>query len=224
VPERGPAGGGGGIPSSGGTLTGPLVLPSLQVQGDGNGVGANTTARLLGATTGVPTTGAHVVGDTYIEATGGMWVCTTAGTPGTFTFIGSGAELGYFNDTTAHSGLTATALTAIPGFTKTVPVPATGRPIYVDVSIPFFSVGTTGGVVYFQITEDGVACVPDGTMVTNVAASTTGAPVRWRARRTPSAGNHTYAVSYAVGTAGMSLTITNNFGSETASSISVEMK
>lgn len=52
--------------------------------------GATSATRFVGATTsGAPATGTFAVGDFIIDQTGKILVCTTAGTPGTWTNIGS---------------------------------------------------------------------------------------------------------------------------------------
>lgn len=51
--------------------------------------GAIAASRYAGATaSGAPTTGTFVVGDFVIDHTGAIWICTTAGTPGTWTVVG----------------------------------------------------------------------------------------------------------------------------------------
>jgi hypothetical protein len=53
--------------------------------------GATQVSRYVGATTsGAPTSGTFAVGDYVVDRTGKFWVCTTAGTPGTWTQVGSG--------------------------------------------------------------------------------------------------------------------------------------
>ena len=51
--------------------------------------GATAASRYAGATTsGAPTTGTFAVGDFIIDQTGKVYVCTVAGTPGTWTQVG----------------------------------------------------------------------------------------------------------------------------------------
>ena len=53
--------------------------------------GATQASRYVGATTsGAPVSGTFAVGDFIIDRTGSAWVCTIAGTPGTWTQLGSG--------------------------------------------------------------------------------------------------------------------------------------
>lgn len=47
--------------------------------------GATTATRYVGGTvTGAPTTGTFAVGDFVVTQAGGIWICTVAGTPGTW--------------------------------------------------------------------------------------------------------------------------------------------
>jgi hypothetical protein len=55
-------------------------------------VGAANSSRYVGATAGgAPTAGPFAVGDFVIDRLGLIWICTTAGTPGTWAPVGSGA-------------------------------------------------------------------------------------------------------------------------------------
>lgn len=58
-------------------VAGPITTSGL--------TGSVAASRYVGATaTGAPTTGAHLVGDFVIAQDGALWVCTVAGTPGTW--------------------------------------------------------------------------------------------------------------------------------------------
>ncbi len=54
-------------------------------------------------------TGAHVVGNMYVGSTGILWMCTVAGTPGTWTQIGQ-QNLAFTGDVTTSAGGTATTI------------------------------------------------------------------------------------------------------------------
>lgn len=55
--------------------------------------GSTAAVRLVGGTTtGAPTTGTHAVGDAIIAQDGFWWICTTAGTPGTWKLAGAALE------------------------------------------------------------------------------------------------------------------------------------
>jgi hypothetical protein len=51
----------------------------------GSFVGGQAQIRLVPrSTTGKPTAGAHKVGELYLDKVGGLYICTVAGTPGTW--------------------------------------------------------------------------------------------------------------------------------------------
>jgi len=69
-------------PLSGATFTGEVVAPDFKASGL---TGATAASRYVGATTnGAPVSGTFAVGDFIIDQTATIWVCTTAGTPGTW--------------------------------------------------------------------------------------------------------------------------------------------
>jgi len=89
---------------SGGTLTGELVAPDVNIAGL---TGATAASRYVGATTsGAPASGTFLKGDFVIDQTAKVWVCTTTGSPGTWTQAGgSPNSLPVFNVlNTAYSG------------------------------------------------------------------------------------------------------------------------
>jgi len=67
-------------------FTGEVQVPDLKVAGL---TGATAASRHVGATaTGAPTTGTFLVGDHAVDQSGAMWVCTVAGTAGTWAQVG----------------------------------------------------------------------------------------------------------------------------------------
>lgn len=55
--------------------------------------GATAASRYVGATaSGAPASGTFIVGDFVIDQTGRVWICTTAGTPGTWTDAAAAAQ------------------------------------------------------------------------------------------------------------------------------------
>ena len=85
-----------------GTGSGSLTLTSFMTASlfasSGN-TGATASSRYMGATTsGAPTTGTFSVGDHIIDQTGTVWICSVAGTPGTWVpayeplFLGAGSN------------------------------------------------------------------------------------------------------------------------------------
>jgi hypothetical protein len=72
------------------TFTGTTTAPEFSASGL---TGATSASRYVGATTsGAPTTGSFLVGDFVIDQTGKIWICTTAGSPGTWSFAGGGVN------------------------------------------------------------------------------------------------------------------------------------
>src|SRR5882672_5519308 len=58
--------------------------------------GATGASRYVGATTsGAPVAGTFAQGDTVVDRSGGVWICTVAGTPGTW---GPGVAAGSVSD------------------------------------------------------------------------------------------------------------------------------
>ena len=69
-------------PLSGATFTGNVTAPAHIASGL---TGATAATRYVGGTTnGAPTSGTFAVGDFIVDQTATIWVCTTAGTPGTW--------------------------------------------------------------------------------------------------------------------------------------------
>ena len=95
--------------------------PGTWVQvGAGDGLplgltGATAATRFVGATAGdAPTTGTFAIGDFSIDRTGKIYICTVAGTPGTWVEVGSGGGGGlpstiehYTNATSGNGGWSA---------------------------------------------------------------------------------------------------------------------
>ena len=118
------------LPLAGGTLTGALSGTSATFSGAVSGsdikatglTGATTATRYVGGTVnGAPTSGTFAKGDFIVDQSGTIWVCTTAGTPGTWTTtISSHASLRTAsatvsrNETTIFSGSTASQTLTAP--------------------------------------------------------------------------------------------------------------
>lgn len=90
-------------PSASPTFTGTTTAPEFSASGL---TGATAASRYVGATTsGAPASGTFAVGDFIIDQSGYVWVCTTAGSPGTWTEVGGGS-----------SGLAQVATTGASGY------------------------------------------------------------------------------------------------------------
>lgn len=76
---------------AGNTFTAEQVAPDYSASGL---TGATAGGRFVGATSsGAPASGTFAVGDFIIDRTGKMWVCTAAGSPGTWVQIGGGGGI-----------------------------------------------------------------------------------------------------------------------------------
>jgi hypothetical protein len=75
--------------------------------------GATAASRYVGATTGgAPTSGTFSVGDYVLDRTGKIWVCVTAGTPGSWIDVGASPLDQYPMDATYGDHFTGAALDA----------------------------------------------------------------------------------------------------------------
>ncbi len=92
--------------------------------------GATQAARFVGATTsGAPVSGTFAVGDVVVARDGKVWVCTSAGTPGTWVDVAGGASVSYATPaialgTAAAAGSASTVIrsdSTIVAFDATVP-------------------------------------------------------------------------------------------------------
>ena len=88
--------------------------------------GATAASRYAGATaSGAPTTGTFAVGDYVVDQTGKMYVCTVAGTPGTWTQVGTattsvtmGGDVTGNSATSTVAKINGTALGTLSGATS----------------------------------------------------------------------------------------------------------
>ena len=138
--------------------------PYLTVTGVGN---ATTATRYVGGTAnGAPSSGTFAVGDFIVDLTGTIWVCTTAGTPGTWTTtISSHLQL---RSATATVG--RNEITLFSGSTSSQTLTAPSNPIdgsnwtvinkaSVSVTLSFtpsmIPLGSTTGVTTFSVPANG---------------------------------------------------------------------
>src|ERR1035437_458150 len=78
------------------TFTGIKTFPAIAVSGI---TGAPQVARIVGATvSGHPTTGTFAVDDIVIDQSGKLFICSVAGTPGTWVQVGAGGTLATLTD------------------------------------------------------------------------------------------------------------------------------
>ena len=138
--------------------------PYLTATGVGN---ATSATRYVGGTVnGAPTSGTFSVGDFIIDQTGTIWVCTTAGTPGTWTTTisshlslrSASATVGR-NEITLFSGSTASqTLTApsnpIDGSNWTV-INKASVAVTLSFTPSMIALGSSSGVTTFSVPANG---------------------------------------------------------------------
>lgn len=169
----------------------------------GNGLplgltGAVSPTRYVGGNaSGAPLTGTFKVGDFTVNADGSIYICTVAGTPGTWTAVSGGGgavEIGYdaiTADVTVSSTVEATGTTVISCAAHTFD----GGAVWAKFSCPAVVLNTAAnssvvpslfeGAV--QIQRFGVAYFNAGTAIAW--------PFERTIRFTPAAGSHTYTVT-----------------------------
>jgi hypothetical protein len=106
--------------------------------------GAAAATRYVGGTTsGAPASGTFAVGDLVVDQTGVLWLCVTAGSPGTWTVVGPGQELA-FDETESTNTTTSTALVDLPVDPLSFTLPQVSRPVYLHCFFPQAQNGTAG--------------------------------------------------------------------------------
>ena len=109
------------------TFTGTTTAPEFSASGL---TGATAASRYCGSTaSGHPTSGTFAVGDFIVDQTGSLWVCTVAGTPGTWAQTGTaGGITALTGDVTASASSNATTIKSSVGLTgaPTAPTAAPG--------------------------------------------------------------------------------------------------
>lgn len=114
--------------------------------------GVAAVGRFAGVTTsGAPSTGTFLQGDFVVDQTGQMYVCTTAGSPGTWVSVGGGIELGHAANT---SGTPPTFTTEADLSGVTVTFTVGSRPVYVHGFAPLVTNDTVSKPVLFKITDE----------------------------------------------------------------------
>ena len=175
--------------ASANTFTGEQVAPDFNVSGL---TGATAASRYVGATTsGAPATGTFAKGDFVIDQTGIIWICTTAGSPGTWTAVQPNVELGYASITSAFT-TTSSSLVDVTGLSVTVTVGA--RPIEIDFGCQYVKQSATGMISAVTIMEGSTQLQGENLYGNLVNGEMNGS---MRVRLNPSAGSHTYKVQAA---------------------------
>lgn len=191
---------------AGDTMSGELVVPDLSVSGL---TGAVSGARFVGATaSGAPTSGTFSIGDWIVDRGGNMWVCTVAGSPGTWVSVGSGRELGYAEITSSFTKPTAGAgAEDVTGLTISPTIGS--RPAYLHFWCDFVSTDTNPATCTLQITDSSNnvqvnRSLPEASPSTAVGGAF---PFELWRRINPAAGTYTYKVRINTTTGGSKPTI-----------------
>jgi hypothetical protein len=116
------------------------ALPAVE----GGLAGATAATRFAGGTvTGHPVSGVFAVGDFVIDQSGNVWICTTAGSPGTWTLAGTGGG-GVMTNPMTTPGDMITAGTG--GSPQRLPVGSNGQALIVSSGAPAWgAAGFAGG-------------------------------------------------------------------------------
>lgn len=148
----------------------PLYLP-----------GATQATRYVGGTTsGPPASGTFKVGDYVVDQSGTMWLCTVAGTPGTWVDLTSGRQLAYDEDKTSRTttsttlvdyGIASGAATLVNTFIMP------NRPVKVRAIIPTVTASVAANVAFFlHFASPNIAYGRGSCRVENASAVETGTP------------------------------------------------
>jgi hypothetical protein len=184
-----------------------LAVPDVPVPVVQGGTGATTAALArsglavpaIGNSTttgGAPTTGTWARGDQWLDSLNVLWLCTTAGTPGTWVSKNIGEELFYGQITT---GVTVTQTTAagsilvVDGGTRSYDGTTA---IIIEVYAPLIQApaGTNLGIMlelYDNASDLGILCE---TYTGATPANSITTPAYARRRLTPTAGSHNFRI------------------------------
>lgn len=132
--------------------------------------GAIAASRYVGGTaSGAPASGTFLVGDFVIDQTGGIYICTVAGTPGTWVKSGSSVST-VFGRTGAvvatngdYYGVVASALTGATAASRYVGATASGAPVSGTFAAGDYVIDQTGKVYVC------IAAGTPGTWVSQIA-------------------------------------------------------
>lgn len=132
-------------PLSGATFTGQVSVPDIQISGLTGATAGNT--RLVGSTTsGAPTSGTFAVGDVVVDQTGTIWICVTAGTPGTWTNeIPNSLVVRSATATAGIGEFTIYGTSGASGQTITLPANSQNGAIYQIKNLSAYTVNILGG-------------------------------------------------------------------------------
>lgn len=170
------------------------ISPTIIASGVGSS--SNTPTRYVGGTSsGAPTSGTYVVGDFVISHDGHVYVCTAAGSPGTWTASLTAGEIAYASRNTV-ANIASTTLASPTVVLTSSSTAYTGADIYIEIFTPGVVTpnSAAGDSVTLLLQEDGSNIGTIGTVKTP-AAATMAVPFYAQIKRTPSAGSHTYGLA-----------------------------
>ena len=122
--------------------------------------GATAASRYVGGTaSGAPASGTFAIGDFVIDRTGKIYICTVAGTPGTWSAVSGGSGMLAHNWSAYHGLGWCNNTTPSTVMSVTFTVPSSGS---VAVAVKGWGVLTSGYTPYFCI-YNGVSLVVEGT-------------------------------------------------------------
>lgn len=125
--------------------------------------GATAATRYVGGTTsGAPASGTFAKGDFVVDQTGVMWVCTTAGSPGTWTSVSGGGGSG---------SVTSVSVVSANGFAGTVATPTTTPAVTLKTTVNGIQKGNSAtGVVSAAVAgTDYLTPTGDGSQLTGLS-------------------------------------------------------
>jgi len=148
----------GALQKSGGTMSGAIAMGGNAITGGGEITGTDFKAtgltgatagnvRIAGSTTsGSPTSGTFAAGDVVVDQTGTIWICTTAGTPGTWTNEIPNSLVVRSATATAGTGeFTIFGTSGTSGQTITLPASAVNGALYQIKNLSPYTVSIKGG-------------------------------------------------------------------------------
>ena len=160
---------GGAVSATTVTATGEISGSDLKATGLTGATAGNT--RIVGATTsGAPITGTFAQGDVVVDQTGTIWICTTAGTPGTWTNEISNSLVVRSATATAGTGeFTIYGTSGITGQTITLPVSALNGALYQIKNLSPYTVNILGGTSSISVSGTVYAAATPYTIPLNAA-------------------------------------------------------
>lgn len=176
--------------------------------------GATAASRFVGATaSGAPVTGTFLVGDYIVDQTGSFWICTVAGSPGTWTNAPNASNFKYLGKGTTSTPATIVATTS-PG--TDIGCSVTGTPDGThDVKILFNVPGPTamtsaGAGLHICVQKDGSVIQDNGVTAGNAAITSGNGASGIAMDAAPSNAAHTYKLSGYATAGNITLASTQN--------------